>query len=81
MTLKKIPYGQSNFADLIESGYAYVKIDMESYYNGYMFNNNAKNKVYNPQMILYVLNQVQMLNEQPENIVISQGKPWIPSPC
>ena len=45
-----------------------IKVDMESYYNGYMFNKNAKSKVYNSQMVLYVLNQVQMLNEQPENI-------------
>jgi hypothetical protein len=26
-----------------------IKVDMEVYYNGYMFNSRGKNKVYNPQ--------------------------------
>jgi hypothetical protein len=46
-----------------------IKVDMESYYNGYMFNKNAENKVYNSQMILYLFNQVLQLGEQPEQII------------
>ena len=46
-----------------------IKVDMEDFYNGYMFNKNANNKVYNSQMILYVFNHVIMIGEQPENIV------------
>jgi hypothetical protein len=46
-----------------------IKVDMESYYNGYMFNNNGKNKVYNSQMILFLFNQILRLGVQPEHIV------------
>jgi hypothetical protein len=48
-----------------------IKIDMEAYYNGYMFNSKAQNKVYNSQMILYLLNQVLQLGEQPAQIIDS----------
>ncbi|MDR3013535.1 MAG: ATP-binding protein [Chitinispirillales bacterium] len=46
-----------------------IKVDMESYYNGYMFNNKGKNKVYNSQMILFLFNQISRSGEQPEHIV------------
>jgi len=46
-----------------------IKVDMEAYYNGYMFNNNGKNKVYNSQMILYLFNQILQLGEQPSQII------------
>ncbi|MDR0303738.1 MAG: ATP-binding protein [Chitinispirillales bacterium] len=46
-----------------------IKIDMEYYYNGYMFSGNAENKVYNPQMILYLFNQISISGEQPKQIV------------
>ena len=46
-----------------------IEIDMESYYNGYLFNKNGKNKVYNPQMILFVFNQILRHGRQPEQIV------------
>jgi hypothetical protein len=46
-----------------------IKVDMETYYNGYMFNNNGKDKVYNSQMILYLFNQVLQLGEQPKQII------------
>jgi hypothetical protein len=46
-----------------------IKFDMESYYTGYMFHRNAKNKVYNSQMILYLFNQVLQLGEQPSQII------------
>ena len=46
-----------------------IKVDMESYYNGYMFNNDGKDKVYNSQMILYLFNQILQLNKQPKHVV------------
>jgi len=46
-----------------------IKIDMEAYYNGYMFNERGKDKVYNPQMILYLFNQVLQLGMQPKQVV------------
>jgi len=45
-----------------------IKIDMEAYYNGYMFHKDAKSRVYNPQMILYLFDQLQ-LGGLPEQIV------------
>jgi len=46
-----------------------IKVDMEAYYNGYMFNNYGKNKVYNSQMILYLFYQILQLGRQPEQII------------
>jgi len=46
-----------------------IKFDMESYYNGYMFNEYGENKVYNSQMILYLFNQVLQLGMQPKQII------------
>jgi len=45
------------------------KVDMEAYYNGYLFNQKGESKVYNSQMILFVFNQIKMTGEQPEEIV------------
>jgi len=46
-----------------------IKVDMEAYYNGYMFSNYGKNKVYNSQMILYLFYQILQLGRQPEQII------------
>ncbi|MCL2100380.1 MAG: ATP-binding protein [Fibromonadales bacterium] len=46
-----------------------IKVDMEAYYNGYMFYEKAENRVYNSQMILYLFNQILQLNEQPSQII------------
>ena len=46
-----------------------IKVDMEAYYNGYMFSEYGKNKVYNSQMILYLFNQVLQLGGQPRQII------------
>jgi hypothetical protein len=35
-----------------------INIDMETYYNGYMFNPKGENRVYNPTMVLYILEQI-----------------------
>jgi hypothetical protein len=46
-----------------------IEIDMESYYNGYLFNEDGKNKVYNSQMILFLLNQIDIDKKSPKEIV------------
>jgi hypothetical protein len=46
-----------------------IKIDMEAYYNGYKFHEDAEDKVYNPQMILYLFYQIQQLGKQPQEVV------------
>jgi hypothetical protein len=35
-----------------------IDIDMETYYNGYMFNPDCENRVYNPTMVLYISQQI-----------------------
>jgi hypothetical protein len=46
-----------------------IKVDMESYYNGYLFNEDGENKVYNSQMILFLFNQIDISGEQPTEVV------------
>jgi len=46
-----------------------IKVDMEAYYNGYLFNEAAKKKVYNPLSVLYLFNQIVRLGEQPKDVV------------
>ncbi|MDR0700196.1 MAG: AAA family ATPase, partial [Tannerella sp.] len=35
-----------------------INIDMEAYYNGYMFNPDCENRDYNPTMVLYIFQQI-----------------------
>ncbi|MDR3011982.1 MAG: ATP-binding protein [Chitinispirillales bacterium] len=46
-----------------------IKVDMEAYYNGYMFSERGKDKVYNSQMIFYLFDQVLQFGKQPDQIV------------
>jgi len=46
-----------------------IKVDMETYYNGYLFNQDAENRVYNSQMVLYLFNQILRLGKQPKDVV------------
>ncbi|MDR2117864.1 MAG: AAA family ATPase, partial [Planctomycetaceae bacterium] len=46
-----------------------IKIDIEYYYNGYLFNKKCKNKMYNPSMILYLFNQILKTGEPPERLI------------
>jgi len=46
-----------------------IEVDMEAYYNGYMFNEDGQNKVYNSQMTLYLFNQILQLGKQPKEII------------
>jgi hypothetical protein len=42
---------------------------MEAYYNGYLFNEDGENRVYNPAMVLYFFNQIIDFHRPPENII------------
>jgi hypothetical protein len=46
-----------------------INVDMELYYNGYLFHVDGKNRVYNPSMVLYFFNQLIKFRETPENII------------
>ncbi|MDR1053039.1 MAG: ATP-binding protein [Planctomycetaceae bacterium] len=46
-----------------------IDVDMEYYYNGYLFNKNATEKVYNSSMILYFFEQILRHNALPENLI------------
>lgn len=43
--------------------------DMQKYYNGYLFNKDAGNKLYNTDMVLYFLKDIYLNNKYPENMV------------
>ncbi|MDR3171863.1 MAG: AAA family ATPase, partial [Treponema sp.] len=43
-------------------------IDLERYYNGYLFNKNADTRVYNPTMALYCLHQIKRTKKPPEQL-------------
>ena len=46
-----------------------ISVDMEAYYNGYLFNNDGQNKVYNSQMVLFLFYKITQLGKQPEEII------------
>ncbi|MDR2761023.1 MAG: ATP-binding protein [Planctomycetaceae bacterium] len=47
-----------------------IVVDMEYYYNGYLFNEEAENKVYNSTMILYFFGQLLEDNSKmPKNLI------------
>ncbi|MDR0713734.1 MAG: ATP-binding protein [Bacteroidales bacterium] len=46
-----------------------INVDMEAYYNGYLFHRDGKNRVYNPAMVLYFFEQILSFGRPPENIV------------
>ncbi|MCK4260401.1 MAG: AAA family ATPase [Halanaerobiales bacterium] len=43
--------------------------ELKAYYNGYIFNINAKKRIYNPNMIFYFLQQCEYLGTYPEVLV------------
>jgi hypothetical protein len=49
----------------------YVNVDMEAYYNGYLFHPSSKNRVYNPTMVLSYLQQIINFHEPPTQIIDS----------
>jgi hypothetical protein len=48
---------------------ALINVDMEAYYNGYLFHKDGKNSVYNPAMVLYFFEQILEEGEPPRNII------------
>jgi hypothetical protein len=48
---------------------AHITVDMEYYYNGYLFGKRASIRVYNPTMALYCLDQVQRTKMPPEEMI------------
>jgi hypothetical protein len=47
---------------------AKINVDMEFYYNGYLFHKNGEHKVYNPSMILYFFDMI-MTTPDPDIII------------
>ncbi|MDR1919193.1 MAG: ATP-binding protein [Tannerellaceae bacterium] len=47
----------------------HINVDMELYYNGYLFHKEGENRVYNPSMILFFFNQILKEGKAPENII------------
>jgi hypothetical protein len=56
---------------MLETGVdpALINVDMEAYYNGYLFHKDGKNRVYNPSMILYFFEQIRDMGKPPKNII------------
>jgi hypothetical protein len=48
---------------------AFINVDMEMYYDGYLFDIHGEHRVYNPSMVLYFFNQILKFRRPPENIV------------
>jgi hypothetical protein len=48
---------------------ALINVDMEAYYNGYLFNEYGENRVYNPSMILYFFDRILKTKKPPKNII------------
>ena len=46
-----------------------ITVDMKCYYNGYIFNEDATDRIYNPSMMLYFFNQIISRGEIPEKII------------
>jgi len=47
----------------------FITVDMEWYYNGYLFHKNATDRVYNPSMMLYFFNRIIRERKVPEKII------------
>jgi hypothetical protein len=47
----------------------YINVNMERYYNGYLFHQKGEYRVYNPAMVLYFFNQILKGKQAPEKIV------------
>jgi hypothetical protein len=56
---------------MIESGVdpALITVDLQFYYNGYLFNEDGENRVYNPSAILYFFNMILDEGVPPKNII------------
>ncbi|MGD9556339.1 MAG: AAA family ATPase [Mangrovibacterium sp.] len=48
---------------------AYINVDMDRYYNGYLFHKDGENRLYNPSMVLYFFNRILKDGKAPENMI------------
>ncbi|MDR1343667.1 MAG: ATP-binding protein [Prevotellaceae bacterium] len=48
---------------------ALINVDMEAYYNGYLFHAEGQHRVYNPAMILYFFGQILRHRKPPRDII------------
>ncbi|GAP72800.1 AAA ATPase [Candidatus Symbiothrix dinenymphae] len=48
---------------------AFITIDMTAYYDGYLFNKDGANRVYNPAMVLYFFEQILRQHKPPMSII------------
>jgi hypothetical protein len=46
-----------------------INVDMQTYYNGYLFHQDGENRVYNPSMVLYFFNSILTEGKAPKNIL------------
>ncbi|GHT51682.1 hypothetical protein AGMMS49982_09780 [Bacteroidia bacterium] len=46
-----------------------INVDIEAYYNGYLFHKNGAHRVYNPAMMLYFFSQIIEFGKPPEYII------------
>jgi hypothetical protein len=46
-----------------------INVDLEYFYNGYMFHKNGENRVYNPSMMLYYFGQILNEGKPPEYLL------------
>ncbi|MDR0680310.1 MAG: ATP-binding protein [Dysgonamonadaceae bacterium] len=56
---------------MVETGVdpACINVDIQTYYDGYLFHKEGENSVYNPAMILYFFDQILKERKAPENII------------
>ncbi|GHT56232.1 hypothetical protein AGMMS49982_22940 [Bacteroidia bacterium] len=47
----------------------YINIDIQAYYNGYLFHKDGTHRVYNPAMMLYFFEQIIRRQQPPEHII------------
>jgi hypothetical protein len=48
---------------------ALINVNMELYYNGYLFHRSGENRVYNPSMALYFFNQIVRTRHVPDTVI------------
>jgi hypothetical protein len=56
---------------MVETGVnpAHIRVDMEAYYNGYLFHEDGKRRIYNPAMILYFFKQILEEGKPPRELI------------
>jgi len=47
----------------------FINVDMKKYYNGYVFHPDARDRIYNPSMLIYFFDQIIRNKKVPEKII------------